>query len=61
MDDSSLSTSPLRIRAVHCVMDRRVEENWVLDAGDAYGFAVGCAAVVLGVAVLTGLRLTLRT
>jgi len=61
MDGSSLAPSPYRVRLVHRVMDRRVEESWVLDARDPYGFVVGGTAVVLGVVVLNGRRLILRT
>ena len=61
VDGSSLAPSPYRVRLVHRLMDRRVEENWVLDARDAYGFVAGGAAVVLGAVVLSGRRLILRT
>jgi hypothetical protein len=61
VDGGSFATSPCRVRPVYRVMDRRVEENWLLDAGDAYGFVAAGAAAVLGVAVVTGRRLTLRT
>jgi hypothetical protein len=61
VDGSSLATSPCGVRLVHRVMDRRVEENWVSDARDPYGFVEGGAAVVLGVVVPNGRRLTLRT
>jgi hypothetical protein len=61
MDGSSLATSPFRVRPIHRVIDRRLEENWALDAWDAHGFVAGGVAAVPGVAGLSGRRLTRST
>jgi len=61
VDGNGLASGPFRVRPVDLVMDRRVEEICVLDAQSAYGLVAGATAGVLGVAALTGRRLTLRT
>jgi hypothetical protein len=60
VDSHCLTTGPRRVRTVHRLTDGR-EEKLGLTRSGAYGVVVGGAAVVFGVAVLIGRRLTLRT